>query len=107
MSAAAVMAIVLFLFFLVGVAAGVILVAALSARRAQNAARLPIRPRHRRGGGHTGQKQIQTTMGRTNLAGGTHAAAERVRSARLRAAGCGKGPVERISWRPPWPVSYS
>jgi len=41
MSAAAVMAIVLFLFFLVGVAVGVILVAAWSARRAHKAAPRP------------------------------------------------------------------
>ncbi len=39
MSAAAVIAVVLFVFFLVGVAAGVIAVVALSARRAHKAAR--------------------------------------------------------------------
>lgn len=44
MSAAAVMAIVLFVFFLAGVAVGVILVAALSARRAHNSGRRPDPP---------------------------------------------------------------
>jgi hypothetical protein len=39
MSAAAVMAIVLFLFFLVGVATGIVVVIALSARRAHKAYR--------------------------------------------------------------------
>ncbi len=41
MSAAAVIAVVLFVFFLVGVAIGIIAVAALSARRAHKAARRP------------------------------------------------------------------
>jgi hypothetical protein len=46
MSAAAVLAIVMFLFFLVGVAVGVVLVAAASARRAEKAARRidPVTP---------------------------------------------------------------
>jgi hypothetical protein len=43
MSAAGVMAIVLFLFFLVGVAVGVLLVVAVSARRAHKAVR-PVAP---------------------------------------------------------------
>lgn len=46
MSAAAVMAVVLFIFFLVGFAIGIIVVVALSARRADKAARRiqPVTP---------------------------------------------------------------
>jgi hypothetical protein len=44
MSAAAVMAIVLFLFFLVGVAVGVLVVVAVSARRAHKAQVRPVAP---------------------------------------------------------------
>ena len=50
MSAAAVMAIVLFLFFLVGVATGIVVVIALSARRAHKADRRDRRPGPRRAG---------------------------------------------------------
>jgi len=44
MSAAAVIAIVLFLFFLVGVAVGVLVVIAVSARRAHRAQGRPVAP---------------------------------------------------------------
>ena len=88
MSTADVMAIIFFAFFLAGVAVGVVVVAALSARRRTRRFAGSAQWRRRpRADGYTCRK---STMGRTNLPGGKHAATERGHS-RLRAAGSGKG----------------
>lgn len=64
MSAAAGMAIILFVFFLIGVTAGIVVVIAISARRADTAARRARQARPPGLRGHISARPVHTTMSR-------------------------------------------
>ena len=90
--AAVVIAIVLFIFFAIGITVGFVVVIALSARRATGQSAKTAGHRHLGAGGRICRKPDRTTKSRKNLVGGTIAIAVEIKTA---GAGAGRGLVAR------------